>query len=460
VEIAFESALLPDGIAAPVSIAIGADGTIERVSAGRPAQGPAPVRGLAVPGMPNLHSHAFQRAMAGAAELRGPGEDSFWTWRDTMYRFVGRLGPEEVEAVAAFVYLEMLEAGYTSVGEFHYVHHQPDGRPYADPAALALAVRAAAERAGIRQVLLPTLYQTAGFGGQQPQPAQRRFVHDTQSFLKLVERMIAAGTREGTTGIALHSLRAVPMDALRETVTAFGALAPRAPIHIHVAEQQPEVEACLAFCGRRPVQYLLESGLVDARWCLVHATHVDAAEISGMAETGAIVGLCPTTEGNLGDGVFPLDALLAAGGKFGVGSDSHVSIDPAEELRAAEYALRLARGRRVIAASAREPNCGTFLYRSAAAGGARALGLSSAGLAVGAPADIVVIDTERAAMAGAATAALIDTHVFAPRPGAVRDVMVGGQWRVRDGKHPQRAAIEAGYRAAIARLTGARTPRG
>ena len=454
-ELLFESALLPDGIAAQVSIAIAADGTIERVSAGSQARGATAVRGLALPGMPNLHSHAFQRAMAGAAELRGPGQDSFWTWRDTMYRFVGRLGPEDVDAVAAFLYLEMLEAGYTSVGEFHYVHHQPDGRPYADAAALALAVRAAAERAGIRQVLLPTLYQTAGFGGQPAQPAQRRFLHDTQSFVRLFERLMSGATRECTTGIALHSLRAVPMDALRETVAAISALAPRAPIHIHVAEQQPEVEACLAFCGRRPVQYLLESGLVDARWCLVHATHVDATEVTGMAEAGAVVGLCPTTEGNLGDGVFPLDALIAAGGKFGVGSDSHVSIDPAEELRAAEYSVRLARGRRVIAASAHEPHCGTFLYQSAAIGGAQALGFRGAGLTVGAPADIVVLDTGRAAMAGAATAALIDTHVFAPRSGAVRDVMVGGRWRVRDGSHPGRAAIEAGYRAAIARLTGA-----
>jgi formimidoylglutamate deiminase len=458
VEIVFESALLPDGIAAPVAIAIAADGTIERVSPGAQANGATAVRGLALPGMPNLHSHAFQRAMAGAAELRGPGQDSFWTWRDTMYRFVGRLGPEEIDAVAAFLYLEMLEAGYTAVGEFHYVHHQPDGRPYPDAAALALAVRAAAARAGIRQVLLPTLYQTAGFGGQPPQPAQRRFVHDTQDFLRLVERLMSGGTRECTTGIALHSLRAVPMDALRETVAAVSALAPRAPIHIHVAEQQPEVEACLSFCGRRPVQYLLESGLVDARWCLVHATHVDATEVSGMAEAGAVVGLCPTTEGNLGDGVFPLDALVAAGGKFGVGSDSHVSIDPAEELRAAEYSVRLARRRRVIAASAGEPHCGTFLYQAAAAGGAQALGYSGAGLAVGAPADIVVLDTGRAAMAGAATAALIDTHVFAPRPGAVRDVMVGGRWRVRDGRHAGRPAIEAAYRAAIARLTDDRNP--
>jgi formimidoylglutamate deiminase len=342
------------------------------------------------------------------------------------------------------------------VGEFHYVHHQPDGRPYADAAALALAVRGAAEHAGIRQVLLPTLYQTAGFGGQPPQPAQRRFVNDTQSFLNLVERLMSAGARDCTTGIALHSLRAVPIDALRETVGAIGALAPRAPIHIHVAEQQPEVEACLAFCGRRPVQYLLDSGLVDARWCLVHATHVDAAEISGMAASGAVVGLCPTTEGNLGDGVFPLDALVAAGGKFGVGSDSHVSIDPAEELRAAEYSVRLARGRRVVAASADEPQCGTFLYHSAVAGGAQALGFPGAGLTVGAVADIVVLDTQRTAMAGAARSALIDTHVFAPRPGAVRDVMVGGRWRVRDGRHPERPAIEAAYRAAMARLTDTR----
>ena len=451
-ELVFASALLPDGIAGPVSIGIAADGTIERVTSGVRTAGAAVLSGLALPGMPNLHSHAFQRAMAGAAEIAGPGEDSFWTWRDTMYRFVGRLGPEDVDAVAAFVYLEMLEAGYTSVAEFHYLHHQPDGRPYAEPAALALAVRAAAERSGIRQLLLPTLYQTAGFGGQSPQPAQRRFVHDTRSFLKLAEKLIADDESTHTTGIALHSLRAVPMDALREAVAGIGALAPRAPIHIHVAEQQPEVAACLAFCRRRPVQYLLETGLVDARWCLVHATHVDAEEVSGMAAAGAVVGLCPTTEANLGDGVFPLDALIAAGGRFGIGSDSHVSIDPAEELRAAEYSLRLTRGRRVVASNGRESHCGTFLYQSAVAGGAQALGLSGAGLTVGAPADIVVLDTDQAAFAGANSASLIDAHVFAPRPRFIRDVMVSGRWRVRDGRHLERAAIATGYRAALARL--------
>jgi formimidoylglutamate deiminase len=446
VELLFERALLAEGIARNVRMTVAPDGSIAAIAAQAPDESQAMIRGLALPGMPNVHSHAFQRAMAGRAETAGPGDDSFWTWREVMYRFLDRLGPEHVADIAAMAYVEMLEAGYTGVAEFHYLHHQPSGEPYLVPATLAHAVRTGAERAGIRLLLLPTLYQTAGFGGQAPKPAQRRFLNGTETFLRLVETLHAGTSARSTTGIALHSLRAVPPESLREVVAAADAAT---PIHIHVAEQRQEVTDCLAWSGRRPVEFLLDTGLVDERWCLIHATHVEAAELSALAKTGAIVGLCPTTEGNLGDGRFPLDEWLRDGGRFGIGSDSQVSIDPTEELRLAEYTVRTWRERRVIAVSANEVHCGAHLYASAVGGGSRAMGYARAGLVVGAPADVVVLDLERPAFAGVPDDALLDVHLFAPRPGALREVYVGGVLRVRDGRHVAGESVAAAYQRCL-----------
>ena len=448
----FERALLAAGVHYGVAIDVATDGTIRSVGPARPGDEGVMIAGLAIPGMPNLHSHAFQRAMAGGTETAGTGTDSFWTWRDAMYRFVDRLGPEDVSAIGAFVYLEMLCAGYTSVAEFHYLHHQPDGMPYVEPATLSHAVRDAADRAGIRQVLLPSLYQTAGFGNQPPRAAQRRFVQATESFLNLYAGLRGRETHRLATGIALHSLRAVPHDALRAVVQGVRAINPATPIHIHVAEQRQEVEDCVAATGRRPIAYLLDTGLVDERWCLVHATHLDPAELAGIVHSRAVVGLCLTTEANLGDGRFPLDDLLAAGGRFGVGSDSQVSIDPREELRLAEYNLRLWREQRVVVRTERDRHCGTLLYERALAGGTQALGRPPAGLAPGADADIVVLDTRLASGAGVADEALIDQYVFAPRPGMVRHVMVAGDWVIRDYRHAHHEDIERAYVTALARL--------
>lgn len=445
-ELLFERALLAEGIARNVRVTVAPDGTIAAISAESRDESRALIRGLALPGMPNLHSHAFQRAMAGRAETAGAGPDSFWSWREVMYRFLDRLGPEDVADIAAMLYVEMLEAGYTGVAEFHYLHHQPSGEPYLVPAALAHAVRAGAERAGIRLLLLPTLYQTAGFGGQAPKPAQRRFLNGTETFLRLVATLNDGTGPRSTTGIALHSLRAVPPESLREVVAATDA---STPIHIHIAEQRQEVTDCLAWSGRRPVEFLLDTGLVDRRWCLIHATHVEAAELSALAKTGAIVGLCPTTEGNLGDGRFPLDEWLRDGGRFGIGSDSHVSIDPAEELRFAEYTVRMWRERRVLGVAADAPHCGTHLYASAVAGGGRAMGYAQAGLIVGAPADVVVLDLDRPAFAGVPDESLLDVHLFAPRPGALREVYIGGQLRVRDGRHVAGDGVAAAYRRCL-----------
>lgn len=448
----FERALLPGGIARNVRVSVAARGLLAKVEPNATAGDDPVIRGLAVPGMPNLHSHAFQRAMAGKAESGGDAEDSFWTWRELMYRFVEQLEPADVAAIAAFAYLEMIEAGYTSVAEFHYLHRQPNGKPYADPAAMAQATRSGASRAGIRQVLLPCLYQNSGFGGQAPSARQRRFCQDADSFLRLFEELNRGDSRTQTTGIALHSLRAVTPDVLRTVVANVRAMRPAVPIHIHIAEQAKEVAECLAWSGQRPIELLLNMGVVDAHWCLVHATHATPAEIRDLAQTQAVAGLCPTTEANLGDGRFPFDSFAAAGGRMGIGTDSQVSIDPREELRTIEYTLRMWREQRILSASPAAPNCGTYLYSASAAGGAQALGLPAGAIAAGAPADIVVIDTDRPEFAGVADAALLDAYIFAPRPGQVREVLVDGTWVLRDRQHPERESIAANYEKCLQRL--------
>ncbi len=454
-QLRFERALLPDGIASRVLLEVGVDGRISRVLRGAAAGSGAFLPGLAVAGMPNLHSHAFQRAMAGSAEVRAVTAGSFWGWRDVMYRFVERLTPADVAAISAFVYLEMLEAGYTSVAEFHYLHHAPGGSRYADPAALSVAVRDGAAATGMRHLLLPTLYQQGNFDGQSLSEAQRRFEHGTEEFLAFATRLAAGDDALRRTGVALHSLRAVPPVALALVAAEAARPGRDWPIHIHVAEQAREVADCLAAHGQRPLEMLLDSGRLGPRWCLVHATHVNAAELAGIAASGAVVGLCPTTEGNVGDGRFPLDEYLAQGGSYGIGSDSHVSIDPREELRLAEYNVRMWRERRVLSASAATPHVGAAMWHDAVAGGGRACGYAEAGLTAGAPADIVLVDTDQAAFAGVPAEALIDAWIFAPRPAPVSSVWVGGERLVEGGRHRQRDVVEAAYRTSLLRLQAA-----
>lgn len=447
----FERALLPSGLETDVCIDVDAAGRIKAVTVG--AGGDAPVRrGLALAGMPNLHSHAFQRAMAGSAEVHSGDGGSFWGWRDVMYRFVEHLDPEDVEAISAFAYMEMLEAGYTSVAEFHYLHHAPGGEHYHPARRLSDAVRGAARRAGMRQLLLPTLYQQGNFDGRPLAAAQRRFYNATDAYLALVDDLRRSDDALSTTGMALHSLRAVPRASLDEIATIEARAAVPRPIHIHIAEQQREVADCLAATGRRPVEWLLETGHVGRHWCLVHATHVTAAEVRAMADSGAVVGLCPTTEGNLGDGRFPIDEYLARGGALGIGSDSHVSIDPREEIRLAEYNVRLWRERRVLSTDASRPQLGSSRWDTLVRGGAQAMGEPIAGLVPGAVADIVCIDTDRPEFAGTPTDALVDAYVFAPRPGLLRDVWVAGREVVSQGRHHAREAIDAAYRHSLGRL--------
>ncbi len=440
----FETALLPGGWAQRVRVMLagGRIVAVEKDVASRPGE-TRHVVGL--PGLPNLHSHAFQRAMAGLAESPGgAGRDDFWSWRETMYRLVGRLTPEDVATVAAKAFVEMLEAGFTRVGEFHYLHHDLDGRPYAEPARMAAAVAEASAEAGIALTLLPVFYAHSGFGGAVPNAGQRRFINDLDGFARLREGCAAAlKPLDGAVlGVAPHSLRAVTPDEL----SALLAMAPDAPIHIHVAEQVPEVEACIAWSGKRPVQWLLDAVPVDQRWCLVHATHVEAAELTGIAASGAVVGLCPVTEANLGDGLFPVGELLDGGGQFGVGSDSNVRIDAVEELRLLEYGQRLTRRQRNVLA--RDGfSTGRTLFARALAGGAQALGAEPAELVAGAPADIVALAGDGE---GATGDALLDRWIFAQ--GSIDAVWRAGRQVVRDGRHVARDAITARYRDTLRRL--------
>jgi formimidoylglutamate deiminase len=405
-----------------------------------------------VPGVPNLHSHAFQRAMAGLAERRGNSQDSFWSWREVMYQFAGRVGPDALRAIAAQLYVEMLKAGYTQVCEFHYLHHQPDGRPYADAAAMSLALIEAAQEAGIGLTLLPTLYMTGGFDGRPLTERQRRFGHEVDAYLRLLERVSALESPMLRVGIALHSLRAVPQEALR---TVLGdALARDRPIHIHIAEQIGEVQDSLAIRNARPVEWLLDHMPVDARWCLVHATHMTEPETRRLAATGAVAGLCPTTEANLGDGLFPLPAYLDAGGAIGIGSDSHISVSPVEELRWLEYGQRLITRHRNVAATAATPSTGERLFALALAGGAQASGVDIARLGASAGgaaprADLVVLDDASPLLAGRDEAHAIDSWLFAGNANLVRDVMVAGRWVVRDFRHRDEERIAVRYRNVV-----------
>jgi formimidoylglutamate deiminase len=447
-----ESALLPAGFADKVRLEVNARGDLSAVQVGAEPAEAERLAGVVLPGMPNVHSHAFQRAMAGRAERLAPGEASFWTWREVMYRFLQRIGPDQLRAIAAQVYVEMLEAGYTAVGEFHYLHHQPGGTPYADPAELSWAILDAREASGIGLTHLPVLYMAGGFGGRPPEAGQRRLVHEPERFADLLQRLAPrfAGDPDLRLGLAPHSLRAVPDQALRQLVALADAIDASAPIHIHVAEQVKEVHDCLQWCGARPVRHLFEVAEVGARWCLIHATHMDDAETAMLAQSGAVAGLCPTTEANLGDGLFNLGGYLASGGRFAVGSDSHVSVSPIEELRWLEYGQRLGSLRRLIAASADQPHCGARLWRDGLAGGAQALARRIGRLEPGCRADLVRLNAAHPILAGRTGDALLDALVFSGNVNLVRDVMVGGRWLVREGRHLRRDEIAAAYRRAIA----------
>jgi formimidoylglutamate deiminase len=444
----FATALLPDGWHDDVLVSL-ADGAIITVETGVPAGDAECFAGAGVPGLPNLHSHSFQRGMAGLAERRGPSADSFWTWREVMYRFLDRLTPDDIEAIAAFAFAEMLEAGFTAVGEFHYLHHGPDGRPYANIAETAERIAAAAVETGIGLTLLPVYYRYGNFGGAPLAPGQRRFVNDRDGFEQLVEgsaRAVSA-VPDAALGIAPHSLRAVALDDLRWLVERWS----HGPMHIHVSEQVKEVEDCLAAHGRRPIELLYETVAVNERWCLIHATHAKPNEVDLILQSRAVAGLCPVTEANLGDGVFDMTGFLGRGGSFGVGSDSLIRVSAAEELRALEYAQRLKhRSRNALGEEGR--STGRRLHDLACAGGAQALGRKIGAIAPGFRADIVVLDRDHPSLAAAEGDILVDGWIFSADNAAVADVICGGVHVVSQGKHRDHERLLSRYRETVRRL--------
>jgi formimidoylglutamate deiminase len=480
----FQSALLPDGWAANVRVGIanGALASVERNVAPRAGDDRASV---GLPGIANVHSHAFQRGMAGLTEHRGPNADSFWTWRELMYRFVGRITPDDAETFAAQAYMEMLEAGFTRVGEFHYLHHDPSGRPYAALGEMVARVVAAVEQTGIALTMLPVFYAHSGFGGKPPAEGQRRFINTVDQFARLMElsREAVAPLPHAVVGIAPHSLRAVTPEEL----SAIQPLAQGGAVHIHAAEQVREVEECVAWSGMRPVEWLLSSMPVDRRWCFIHSTHVTDVETARLASSGATAGLCPITEGNLGDGVFPATQFMGAGGALGIGTDSNVLISVAQELRQLEYSQRLRDRVRNALAGGANRSTGRTLFEAALKGGAQAMGVArtngyasagrgapdssskpagdaprasdgadataaQVGIAVGAPADMFSLATGDVMFAGRGGDQLLDTFVFAGGDRCIDSVWRAGRKVVSNGRHHAREAIETRYRATLERL--------
>ncbi|WIW44760.1 formimidoylglutamate deiminase [Bradyrhizobium sp. 62B] len=445
----FASALLPSGWANDVQVVITA-GAIAEVTAGvQPAAGDER-HAIALPGLASLHSHAFQRGMAGLAELRGDRTDTFWTWRETMYRFALAMTPDDVAAVATLLYVEMLEQGFTRVGEFHYLHHDRDGSHYSDIGEMAARIAQAAEASGIALTLLPSFYAHGSFGGAAPHAGQRRFICSVDQFAALMtaSRKAISTLPGANIGIAPHSLRAVTPDELAAIIP----LAEGGPVHIHAAEQVREVEDCLAWSGRRPVQWLLQHAPVDRRWCLIHATHMTEAEVGAFAKAGAVAGLCPITEASLGDGIFPAREFLAAGGAFGVGTDSNVLVGVADELRQLEYGQRLKHRERNVLSAGAGRSTGRTLYDHALAGGAQALAQEMVGLTPGARADIVTLDAAHPSLAGRRGDATIDGWIFAAGSGAIDCVWAGGRKVVEGGQHGLRQAARERFNAAVRRL--------
>jgi formimidoylglutamate deiminase len=440
--------LTPQGWQHDVQISIGADGCISAIG---PQTAPPDHRcPIVLPAPVNLHSHAFQRAMAGLTESRGPdASDSFWTWRRLMYRFLDQLTPDDVQAIAAQVYMEMLEAGFGAVCEFHYLHHDQGGVVYSDLAEMSGRIIAAAQQAGIGLTLLPVLYQYGGCDGRALQGGQRRFGNDPDQFLRLYDgarQALAQGPADFALGMAPHSLRAVSREALRDTLPQGG------PIHMHLAEQVAEVDEVRGAWGARPVEWLLENHAVEARWCLIHCTQMTPDETRALAQTGAVAGLCPLTEASLGDGIFNGPTYLGAGGRFGFGSDSNIQISLFEELKALENSQRLRDlGRAVLADPVR--STGRVLFDGAAKGGAQAGGRRCGAVVVGALADLIGLDDDNAHLCNRAGDQILDTLIFGGGgSSAIQDVFSAGRHVVRAGRHIQRAAITANYLRTMRRL--------
>lgn len=443
--------LLAEGWAQHALLTIDGHGRIAGIETGVQALPDSDLAGgIVLPALANLHSHAFQRAMAGLAEMAGSTNDSFWTWREAMYRLVARMSPDDIEIVTAKLYSELLKGGFGHVVEFHYLHHAAGGRHYDNGAETSLRILGAAKATGIGLTHLPVFYAHAGFGGTEPNEGQRPFVHDVDQFLALLERLAPACAAQGAgLGLAIHSLRAATPDEMRAVLSAQKT---GGPVHIHVAEQEREVEDCLAWSGSRPVEFLLNEMPVDERWCAIHATHMTPQETERLARSGAVAGLCPATEANLGDGIFRATDFLGLGGTFGIGTDSHVATSVAEELRLLEYGQRLRDRRRNRLASGPGASVGRTMFDAALSGGARAAGLKSHGIRVGARADLVVLDGDNPFIGTASGDQILDRWLFATGSDAIRHVMASGQWVVRDGRHRDEEAIDRAFRDVLLKL--------
>ncbi|GAA0811457.1 formimidoylglutamate deiminase [Colwellia asteriadis] len=439
------------------------NGIITAIEAGF-VEGAEVAKGAVIPGMVNCHSHAFQRAFAGFSEQGSEGQDSFWTWRKIMYQFLAQLTEHDAKVIAKQLYIEMLKMGYTRVAEFHYLHHEIDGSCYENTSDLAnssgLSTMAesifkAASESGIGLTMLPVLYQYSGFGAQAANDGQKRFINSTEQFNQLVTECFVLSEQYANTnvGIAPHSLRAVDKQSLTEAVQHVRALDAKAPIHIHISEQQKEVDDCLAHYGKRPVQWLLDNASLDQHWCLIHATHINEDERKGIIATKAIAGICPTTEANLGDGIFPTTEFLAEQGTFAIGSDSHISVNPIEELRWLEYAQRLIKQQRAILANNEQASVGQNLWQRAAQGGAQSTNANTGLLAVGMQADLVVLDGRKTQLFAHDNKHLLDSVIFASQQSPVCDVMVNGRWVIRDTSHKQELESADDFSQLLARLS-------
>jgi formimidoylglutamate deiminase len=437
--------LLEDGFA-PGLLIEHDRGTITAI---RPGRAPDHISGALLPGMPNLHSHAFQRAFAGRTEYAGGGGD-FWSWREAMYRAATTIEPDTMVPVAGYLAMQCLRGGFTSLVEFHYLQNARDGRPYAHRPAMAEAIIEGAQQAGIGLTMLFGIYQTGDFGGAPLQGGQIRFDTGPDAALAMLQD---AQPQQGPAlrfGLSPHSLRAVPPASLKTIAEGVPGIDPTAPIHIHTAEQTAELTACVAHLGTTPVAWLLENAPVSPAWCLIHCTHTTQAERHSIATSGAVAGLCPSTEGNLGDGIFGLPDFTQAHGRFGIGTDSHVSLDAFAELRLLEYSQRLRSQKRNVLAGD-SLHTGRTLWQAACAGGAQAASRPIGTLRIGHRADLVALEPTPET-SGMHPDFWLDAAIFANDRQPSRHVMAGGTWVVRDGAHVREEAITAAYRRALEKL--------
>lgn len=461
-----ENILLSDGWATNKTLTI-QNGLITEISTGKKSNAIL-FKGTVIPGMINCHSHAFQRAFAGFSEHGSNAKDSFWTWRKIMYKFLAKITQDDVKTIAQHLYIEMLKSGYTRVAEFHYLHHDINGKTYPENctdntkrnnpehklSAMAQAIFDAAKNSGIGLTMLPVLYQYAGFGQQRPNGGQKRFINTTTQFNQLVSDCFALTKQYPNTnlGIAPHSLRAVDKESIDKVVHHVRTLDNNAPIHIHIAEQQQEVDDCLTHYSKRPVQWLLDNFDIDEHWCLIHATHINAQEQQGIVASNAVAGICPTTEANLGDGIFPTREFLALKGTLAIGSDSHISVNPVEELRWLEYAQRLITQKRVILSSPEIASVGQNLWHKAALGGAQSTNSNTGVISEGKQADLLILDTQQTSLF-ANNKHLLDSVIFASQKSMVKDVMVNGQWVIQNYTHVNEVNSANNFAKLLARLS-------